>query len=95
MAELTFQSETGQPASEGFSDVERADRLIFLAKDANRREDKDLEGYALRVASLIDWLASLGFMPPQLPPQLVKIMRDQEMLEVASPDELLPPDEGE
>jgi transcriptional regulator with XRE-family HTH domain len=95
IAELTYQQETGQRAGEGLSDVERADRLLFLARDVNRKADKDFEGYAERIATLVDWLARLGFMPPQLPPSLVKAMQDRGLLEVASPEELLPPAEEE
>jgi transcriptional regulator with XRE-family HTH domain len=93
--EMMTRYETGQPASEGLSDVERADRLMYLARSANHRDDKDLEGYAERIASIIDWLAGLGFMPPHLPPSLVEAMDEKDMLKVASPEELLPPEEGE
>jgi transcriptional regulator with XRE-family HTH domain len=95
MTEMMTARETGQPTVHDLSNVERADRLIFLARDAERQADMDLEGYAERVAPLIDWLARLGFMPPHLPPSLVEKLREEGLLEVASPEELLAPDGGE
>jgi transcriptional regulator with XRE-family HTH domain len=94
-AEIMYRHETGQPAADGLSAAERSDRIMFLARNTIRSNDEDFEGYAERIAKIIDWLVGLGFMPPQLPPSLVEVMREKNMLEVASPEELLAPDEGE
>lgn len=90
--ELRKLGETGPE----LSDLERADRIEWLAKDTNRGErerDEAYEEYVKTIAGVADWLAGLGFTPPYLPRRAVEIMREKDMLKVANPDELLDPDE--
>jgi transcriptional regulator with XRE-family HTH domain len=91
-ADMMVRTETGRGARD-LSGVERADRIKFLADIELRHRDKDFRGYTERIAPLIDWLASLGFMPPQMPPSIVEEIRSRDLLQVATPDELLPPAE--
>lgn len=49
---------------------------------------RELERLARETAPWIDRLAALGIKPPRLPARMVALMREQDMLELADPDEL-------
>jgi transcriptional regulator with XRE-family HTH domain len=76
-------------------EVARADRVeMLLDADVGNPHDQAQIDAALReqtatVARLVDWMTSMGFTPPPLPQRIIDVIREQNMLEVARPDELL------
>jgi hypothetical protein len=69
------------------SELDRDDRLDLMTKMDELSQA--LVSSAQQVAKLVDWMTSLGFTPPSLPPRLIDALREGGILEVASPGELL------